>query len=119
MRIRFETKSGEIYFGDPYEVDFKNADYIWLEWPNKRRATRQELDKVMQALGKHCISLDDLVDWVALIVESPVGCHLTNVESHYENGVRVIDKFKIDSVSMVSEPIDEYCKLNLVKESEE
>lgn len=42
---------------------------------------------------------------------------LSNVESHYEkNGVRVIDDFKIDSVSLVSDPVDEYCKLNLVKE---
>ena len=48
-----------------------------------------------------------------------VGCHLSNVEAHYdENGVRVIDDFKIESVSLVSDPVDEYCKLNLFKESE-
>ena len=48
-----------------------------------------------------------------------VGCKLTDVESHYENGVRIIDNFKFDSVSLVSNPVDDNCKLNLVKESED
>ena len=47
------------------------------------------------------------------------GCKLTDVESHYENGVRVIDKFQFDSVSLVSNPVDYNCRLNLVKESED
>lgn len=50
--------------------------------------------------------------------EINIGCKLSNVEAHYdENGVLVIDGFKIESVSLVSDPVDDNCKLNLVKES--
>ena len=109
MRIRIETKFGEIYFGDPYEVDLKNVNYLWL---NKRKCTMQEVDEVLRALTKHRIQLEDMKDWVALRMEFPIGCHLNN-------GVRVIGDFKIDSISLVSNPVDEYCKLTTVKESED
>ena len=47
-----------------------------------------------------------------------IGCKLSNVEAHYdENGVLMIDNFKIECISLVSDPVDDYCKLNLVKES--
>lgn len=110
MLIRLETKSGEIYFGDPYEVDFNNVNYLWI---NKRKCTQQELDEVMRALFKHKIQLDDMRDWVEIrIVKPSVGCHLINVKSHYdESGIRVIDDFKIDSINLVSNPVDEHCIL--------
>lgn len=60
MRIRIEAKSGELYFGDPYEVDLKNVNYLWL---NKRRCTQQEVDEVWRALSKHHIKLEDMKDW--------------------------------------------------------
>lgn len=66
-QIRIETKSGEIYFGDPYEVDFKHVNYLWL---NKRKCTQQEVDEVMRALYKHRIQLDKMKTWVVLRVES-------------------------------------------------
>lgn len=65
-QIRIETKSGEIYFGDPYEVALKNVSYLWL---NKRRCTQQEVDEVMRALYKHKIKLDYMKTWVVLRVE--------------------------------------------------
>lgn len=66
--------------------------------------------------------MSDLAEYLVkngvTVNKAAIGCHLlNNVKYHDENGIRVIDNFQIDSVSLVSCPVDDNCVLH--KESED
>lgn len=57
VRVRLITKAGDVFFGDPYEIDSRNRHPVWL---NKKRYSQQFLDEAAKCASKHGVSILDI-----------------------------------------------------------
>lgn len=98
------------------------------------RLTKEEFkaahNNIMTVMENHIMMLAHCDRTTANIIANEVktlleqekigaGGYYSCVKFHNENGVKVIDKCKLQYVSMTLEPADEYCSFEIVRENKE
>ena len=59
-KAKLTTKSGDVFFGDIYEIDPRNRHLVWVNYSLNDLYSQQILDEGAKCANKHGVDISDI-----------------------------------------------------------